>query len=44
MYSALSGDSVVVLDKGKIIEQGSPSELKAKGGKFAQLVEEEKTK
>ena len=43
MYSALSGDNVVVLDEGKIIEQGSPSELNAKGGKFAQLVKDEKT-
>lgn len=33
-------DTVVVLDDGRIIEQGTPAELEAAGGSFAHLVQE----
>lgn len=33
-------DTVVVLDNGRIIEQGTPAELEAAGGSFAHLLEE----
>ena len=30
-------DRVVVLDAGSVVEQGSPAELRAVGGQYAQL-------
>ena len=43
LYTALSGDHVVVLEEGKIVEQGSPLDLIELNGHFAQLVKEEQT-
>ena len=42
LFTALSGDNVIVMDNGKIIEHGNPSELLDKKGIFAQLVKQEK--
>ena len=33
-------DTVVVLDEGRIVEQGTPAELTAAGGAFAHITEE----
>ena len=41
LYTALSGDHVIVLESGKIVEQGSPQELIDSGGRFSQLVKDE---
>ena len=41
MTSALKGDYVLVMEKGAIIERGSPEELLGKQGLFSKLVEME---
>ena len=38
MRTVMSADKVVVLDGGRVAEQGSPAELMAKGGLFARMV------
>jgi len=38
MAGIMSADSVVVLDRGRLVEQGSPQELLARGGLFARMV------
>lgn len=43
LYTALSGDYVVVLEDGKIVEQGSPQDLVEAKGRFAQLVNDEQS-
>src|SRR5439155_14119440 len=37
--TALEADRVVLLDKGRIVEQGTPAELLARNGRFAGLLE-----
>lgn len=39
MRTVESADKIVVLDNGRVAEQGSPQELMAKGGLFARMVE-----
>ncbi|MBI2887914.1 MAG: ABC transporter ATP-binding protein [Chloroflexi bacterium] len=39
LSTALETDRIIVLDKGRIIEEGPPSELAANGGHFAALLE-----
>lgn len=39
MGQALAADRVIVLDEGRIVEQGRPAELRATGGLFAHMVE-----
>ena len=43
LYTALSGDYVIVLENGKVVEQGAPDDLVACNGRFAQLVSDEQT-
>ena len=43
LYTALSGDYVIVLEQGKIVEQGDPNILIRSNGSFAQLVNDEQT-
>ena len=43
LYTALSGDYVIVLEEGKIVEQGAPQDLIAANGRFSQLVTDEQT-
>ena len=43
LYTALSGDYVIVLEDGKVVEQGSPQNLIAANGRFSQLVTDEQT-
>ena len=38
MRTVMSADKVVVLEEGRVAEQGSPAELMAKGGLFARMV------
>lgn len=38
MRIVLGADHIVVLDGGTVVEQGTPDELMAKGGEFAQMV------
>ena len=42
LYTALTGDYVIVLDNGHIVEQGTPSKLINDQGLFYQLVEADK--
>jgi ATP-binding cassette subfamily B protein len=42
MGAALDADRVLVLDEGRLIEQGSPSELLALGGVFTAMVERQR--
>jgi ATP-binding cassette subfamily B protein len=37
--TALEADRVVLLDKGRIVEEGTPAELLARNGRFAALLE-----
>ena len=37
LSTVIDADSIVVLDKGRVVEQGSHSELLASGGKYAEL-------
>ena len=37
--TALEADRVVLLDKGRIVEEGTPAALLARSGRFAALVE-----
>lgn len=39
MRTIADADKILVLDNGKIIEQGTPCELKARGGYFARMLE-----
>jgi ATP-binding cassette subfamily B protein len=39
LSSALESDRVVVLDRGRIVEEGSPADLSRAGGRFAALLE-----
>jgi ATP-binding cassette subfamily B multidrug efflux pump len=39
LSTALEADRVIVLDKGHIVEEGRPTELTARGGRFAALME-----
>jgi ATP-binding cassette subfamily B protein len=39
LATALQADRVVVLDHGRIVEQGPPATLAASGGPFAALLE-----
>jgi ATP-binding cassette subfamily B multidrug efflux pump len=39
LSTALETDRIIVLDKGHIVEEGSPAELAAGGGRFAALLE-----
>jgi ABC-type multidrug transport system fused ATPase/permease subunit len=42
-YSMIrTADHVVVLDQGRVIEQGAPADLIAAGGWFARLAEQSK--
>ena len=43
LYTALSGDYVIVLEDGKVVEQGAPDDLVACNGRFAHLVSDEQT-
>ena len=43
LYTALSGDYVIVLEQGKIVEQGDPNILIRSNGSFAQLVNDEQS-
>lgn len=43
MRTILHADHVVVLREGRVIEQGTPDELLAKGGEFARMVEHQQT-
>ena len=43
LYTALSGDYVIVLEEGKVVEQGTPQDLVAANGRFSQLVSDEQT-
>ena len=43
LYTALSGDYVIVLEEGKVVEQGTPQDLVAANGRFSQLVNDEQT-
>jgi len=38
MRTIANADKIVVLDKGLVSEQGTPSELMAKGGLYARMV------
>ena len=38
MRTVMGADKVVVLDAGRVVEQGSPAELQAAGGSFARMV------
>ena len=38
MRTVMSADKVVVLEEGRVAEQGSPADLMAKGGLFARMV------
>jgi ATP-binding cassette subfamily C protein len=40
MYEAMSVDNVVVMSKGRIVEQGNPKELLARGEQFASMFKE----
>jgi len=42
MAVALDADRVIVLDAGRVVEQGTPAALVAKGGPFAAMVERQK--
>jgi len=37
--TAVEADRVVLLDKGRIVEEGTPAELLARNGRFAALLE-----
>lgn len=39
MRTIQDADHVIVLDSGRIVEEGSPKELLAAGGRFAHMVE-----
>ena len=39
MRTVANADKIVVLDDGKVSEMGTPTELMAKGGLYAHLVE-----
>ena len=39
LSTALDADRVIVLEKGRIVEEGPPAELAARGGRFAALLE-----
>jgi ATP-binding cassette, subfamily B, multidrug efflux pump len=39
LSTALEADRIIVLDKGHIVEEGRPTELTARGGRFAALME-----
>ena len=39
LATAREADRVVVLDNGRIVEEGSPSELVRNGGRFADMLE-----
>ena len=39
LSTAREADRVVVMDSGRIIEEGAPDDLMARGGRFAALVE-----
>jgi len=39
LSTAREADRVVVIDHGQIVEEGTPAELVAKGGRFAALLE-----
>ena len=39
LSTALEADRIIVLDKGRIVEEGQPAELLASGGRFTALVE-----
>ena len=39
MRTVMGADKVVVLEDGRVAEQGSPSELLAAGGAFAHMAE-----
>ena len=39
LSTALEADRVIVLDRGAIVEEGSPGELARRGGRFAALRE-----
>lgn len=43
LFTALSGDYVIVLEQGKVIEQGRPQDLIDSNGRFSQLVNDEQT-
>lgn len=43
MYTSLTSDQVIVLDKGKIVEYGPPKQLIEDNGIFSQLVSDEQT-
>jgi ATP-binding cassette, subfamily C, bacterial len=40
MYEAMSVDNVVVMNTGRIVEQGDPKELLARGGQFTSMFKE----
>ncbi len=39
MRTVMGADKIVVLDDGRVVEQGAPAELRAAGGTFARMVE-----
>ena len=39
MRTVAGADKVIVLDKGKIVEEGTPQELAAKGGLYSHMVQ-----
>ena len=39
LATAREADRVVVLDRGRIVEEGAPAELVARAGRFAALLE-----
>jgi len=39
LSTAVEADRIIVLDKGRIVEEGRPAELLGRGGRFAALME-----
>ena len=42
MHSAEISDYVIVLEKGKLVQQGTPKELREKPGRYSQLLAAER--